>query len=43
MEDVLDVYVRPYDRAVPVVCMDEKPYTGHLSLLVARNSRASDL
>ncbi|MDT0321433.1 IS630 family transposase [Streptomyces millisiae] len=26
MEDVLDVYVRPYDPAVPVVCMDEKPY-----------------
>ena len=26
MEDVLDVYVRVYDRAVPVVCMDEKPY-----------------
>ena len=26
MEDVLEVYHRPYDRAVPVVCMDEKPY-----------------
>jgi hypothetical protein len=26
MEDVLDVYARPYDPAVPVVCMDEKPY-----------------
>lgn len=26
MEDVLDVYHRPYDEAVPVVCMDEKPY-----------------
>jgi hypothetical protein len=26
MEDVLAVYARPYDRAVPVVCMDEKPY-----------------
>ena len=26
MEDVLDVYHRPYDPAVPVVCMDEKPY-----------------
>lgn len=26
MEDVLDVYHRPYDKAVPVVCMDEKPY-----------------
>ena len=26
MEDVLDVYHRPYDPAIPVVCMDEKPY-----------------
>lgn len=26
MEDVLDVYHRPYDEACPVVCMDEKPY-----------------
>lgn len=26
MEDVLDVYERPYNPAVPVVCMDEKPY-----------------
>ena len=26
MEDVLDVYARPYDPDVPVVCMDEKPY-----------------
>ena len=26
MEDILDVYHRPYDPAVPVVCMDEKPY-----------------
>lgn len=26
MEDVLEVYHRPYDPAVPVVCMDEKPY-----------------
>ncbi len=26
MEDVLDVYARPQDPAVPVVCMDEKPY-----------------
>lgn len=25
MEDVLDVYHRPYDRNCPVVCMDEKP------------------
>jgi hypothetical protein len=26
MEDVLDVYARPHDPALPVVCMDEKPY-----------------
>jgi hypothetical protein len=26
MEDVLEVYARPRDRVVPVVCMDEKPY-----------------
>lgn len=26
MEDVLDVYARPYNPAFPVVCMDEKPY-----------------
>ena len=26
MEDVLDVYHRPYDEQCPVICMDEKPY-----------------
>lgn len=25
MEDVLDVYQRPYDESCPVICMDEKP------------------
>ena len=25
MEQVLDVYKRPYDPAKPVVCMDESP------------------
>ena len=25
MEDVLDVYARPYDPKVPVLCMDEQP------------------
>ena len=25
MEDVLEVYSRPYDKRFPVVCMDEKP------------------
>ena len=26
MEDVLDVYTLPYNPAIPVGCMDEKPY-----------------
>jgi len=26
MEDVLEVYSRPYDPARPMLCMDEKPY-----------------
>lgn len=26
MEDVLEVYSRPYDSRYPVVCLDEKPY-----------------
>lgn len=26
MEDILDVYHRPYDASCPVICMDEKPY-----------------
>ena len=26
MEDVLEVYSRPYDPDYPVVCMDEKPF-----------------
>jgi len=25
MEDVLDVYHRPYDPKRPLVCLDEKP------------------
>jgi DDE superfamily endonuclease len=25
MEEVLDVYERPYDSAIPVLCMDEQP------------------
>jgi len=25
MEDVIEVYSRPYDKSLPVVCMDEKP------------------
>ena len=34
MEDVLEVYSRPYDKAYPVLCMDEKP----LQLLAAARS-----
>ena len=26
MEDVLDVYQKPYDPNIPVICLDEKPY-----------------
>ena len=29
MEDVLEVYERPYDQEEPVVCLDEKPITLH--------------
>ena len=29
MEDVLEVYSRPYDPTRPVVCMDEKPFQLH--------------
>jgi hypothetical protein len=25
MEDVLDLYHRPYDPEIPLICMDEKP------------------
>jgi hypothetical protein len=25
MEDVLEIYKRPYDPAFPVICMDEQP------------------
>lgn len=29
MEDVLDIYERPYDPSFPVVCIDELPYEMH--------------
>jgi transposase len=29
MEDVLEIYERPYDPEQPVVCLDEKPVTLH--------------
>jgi hypothetical protein len=25
MEDVLDIYAKPYNTSIPVVCMDEQP------------------
>jgi hypothetical protein len=25
MEDILEIYQRPYDRSAPIICMDEKP------------------
>jgi hypothetical protein len=25
MEDILDVYQRPFDSNLPLICMDEKP------------------
>jgi hypothetical protein len=32
MEDVLEVYERPYDANEPVVCLDEKPVTLHADI-----------
>ena len=31
MENVLDVYKRPYDETHPVICMDESPKTFTIS------------
>jgi hypothetical protein len=35
MEDVLEVYERPYDPQEPVVCLDEKPVTLHADVRLA--------
>ncbi|HUB81992.1 MAG TPA: IS630 family transposase [Bryobacteraceae bacterium] len=35
MEDVLEVYERPYDQQEPVVCLDEKPITLHADVRTA--------
>ncbi len=32
MEDVLEVYERPYNPQQPVICVDEKPITLHADL-----------
>jgi hypothetical protein len=43
MEDVLEVYSRPYDKRRPAVCMYEKPvqllYTPTILIISIRNSR----
>ena len=36
MEDVLEVYERPYNAAEPVVCLDEKPISLHDDVRPAR-------
>ena len=39
MEDVLEVYERPYDSQQPVVCLDEKPVTLHADVRSASPAR----
>jgi hypothetical protein len=39
MEDVLEVYERPYDPQEPVVCLDEKPVTLHADVRPASPAR----
>ncbi len=39
MEDVLEVYERPYDPQQPVVCLDEKPVTLHADVRPASPAR----
>ena len=36
MEDVLEVYEKPYNPAEPVVCLDEKPISLHDDVRPAR-------
>src|SRR5512140_577795 len=36
MEDVLEVYERPYNPQEPVICVDEKPITLHADLRPTR-------
>src|SRR5690242_4010782 len=38
MEDVLEVYERPYNQQEPVVCLDEKPITLHADVRPASPS-----
>jgi hypothetical protein len=39
MEDVLEIYERPYDPEEPVVCLDEKPITLHADVRPASPAR----
>ena len=39
MEDVLALYEKPYWRAEPVVCLDERPVSLHADVRLARSSR----
>jgi hypothetical protein len=39
MEDVLELYERPYDAQQPVICLDEKPITLHAELRPASPAR----
>ena len=43
MEDVLKVYEKPYDRAEPVVCLDEKPVSLHAEVRPLRPARPGHL
>ena len=40
MEDVLEVYERPYDPLQPVICVDEKPVTLHADVSGCGGGRA---
>ncbi len=40
MEDVLEMYERPYDPQQPVVCLDEKPVTLHADVRPASAGQA---
>jgi hypothetical protein len=41
MEEVLDVYARPYNRACPVICMDEQPVQLHKETRTAIEATAN--
>jgi len=43
MEDVLKAYEKPYNRAEPVVCLDEKPVSLHAEVRPSRPARPGHL